>query len=188
MKIVFIVGPHAVGKMTVGQELCALTGMKLFHNHMFKDSIYSIFSDDKNRWELLELVRNEVFTRFSQSDQIGLVFTFMPAYNKTSNLKYLSCIEKIFKENNSDVFYVELYANQICRLERNSSTNRLLHKISKRDIKLSEKEMIHLEKENRYVSIEGEYAGKQYIRIDNQELSPREVANMICTRWNLCGE
>lgn len=34
MKLVIIFGPQAVGKMTVGQELEKLTGLKLFHNHM----------------------------------------------------------------------------------------------------------------------------------------------------------
>jgi adenylate kinase family enzyme len=31
--LVFIVGPPAVGKMTVGYELAQRTGLKLFHNH-----------------------------------------------------------------------------------------------------------------------------------------------------------
>lgn len=31
---VIIMGPHAVGKMTVGQELAKITGLRLFHNHM----------------------------------------------------------------------------------------------------------------------------------------------------------
>ncbi len=30
--LVFIVGPPAVGKMTVGMEVSALTGIPLFHN------------------------------------------------------------------------------------------------------------------------------------------------------------
>lgn len=34
MKLVFIFGSGAVGKMTVGQELMKLTGLRLFHNHM----------------------------------------------------------------------------------------------------------------------------------------------------------
>jgi shikimate kinase len=34
MKFVLIFGPQAVGKMTVGQELAKITGLKLFHNHM----------------------------------------------------------------------------------------------------------------------------------------------------------
>ena len=34
MKFILIFGPQAVGKMTVGQELQKITGLKLFHNHM----------------------------------------------------------------------------------------------------------------------------------------------------------
>ena len=34
MKLVLIVGDGAVGKMTVGQELMKMTGLRLFHNHM----------------------------------------------------------------------------------------------------------------------------------------------------------
>ena len=34
MKFIIITGPQAVGKMTVGQELTKITGLKLLHNHM----------------------------------------------------------------------------------------------------------------------------------------------------------
>ena len=34
MKLVWLIGPHAVGKMTVGQELAKMTDLNLFHNHM----------------------------------------------------------------------------------------------------------------------------------------------------------
>ncbi len=33
MKLVFILGNAAVGKMTVGQELMKITDLRLFHNH-----------------------------------------------------------------------------------------------------------------------------------------------------------
>lgn len=34
MRLLFIFGAHAAGKMTVGQALSRVTPMKLFHNHM----------------------------------------------------------------------------------------------------------------------------------------------------------
>ena len=34
MKLVFLFGDAAVGKMTVGQELTKITDLKLFHNDM----------------------------------------------------------------------------------------------------------------------------------------------------------
>ena len=42
MKLILIFGPQAVGKMTVGQELATLTGLKLFHNHMTIDLVSPI--------------------------------------------------------------------------------------------------------------------------------------------------
>ena len=34
LKLLFIIGNGAVGKMTVGQELMKRTRLRLFHNHM----------------------------------------------------------------------------------------------------------------------------------------------------------
>lgn len=43
MKLIIIFGPHAVGKMTVGQELSKTTNLKLFHNHMTIDIVNDLF-------------------------------------------------------------------------------------------------------------------------------------------------
>ena len=45
MKLVIIFGPHAVGKMTVGQELAKRTGLKLFHNHMTIEVVSDLFEN-----------------------------------------------------------------------------------------------------------------------------------------------
>ena len=41
--LVIICGPPAVGKMTVGLELSALTGIPLFHNHMSIETVLDCF-------------------------------------------------------------------------------------------------------------------------------------------------
>jgi hypothetical protein len=41
--LVFIVGPPAVGKMTVGYALAARTGLRLFHNHHTIDLVLRFF-------------------------------------------------------------------------------------------------------------------------------------------------
>ena len=43
MKLVFIIGNAAVGKMTVGQELMKITDLRLFHNHMTIEPVIEIF-------------------------------------------------------------------------------------------------------------------------------------------------
>ena len=41
--LVFLLGPPAVGKMTVGQELSRLTGLALYHNHLSIESVLPVF-------------------------------------------------------------------------------------------------------------------------------------------------
>ena len=43
MKLIVLFGMPATGKLTVGQELAALTGFKLFHNHLVVDLLLSVF-------------------------------------------------------------------------------------------------------------------------------------------------
>ncbi|MCH7663235.1 MAG: shikimate kinase, partial [Chloroflexi bacterium] len=43
MKFIILFGPLAVGKMTVGQELEKLTGLKLFHNHLTIELVLPFF-------------------------------------------------------------------------------------------------------------------------------------------------
>lgn len=43
MKLLLLFGDAAVGKMTVGQELCKITDFRLFHNHMTIEPVLEIF-------------------------------------------------------------------------------------------------------------------------------------------------
>lgn len=43
MKLLFMIGDAAVGKMTVGQELMKITDLRLFHNHMTTEPVIEIF-------------------------------------------------------------------------------------------------------------------------------------------------
>ena len=46
MKLVFILGDAAVGKMTVGQELMKITDLRLFHNHITIEPVFRGFSEN----------------------------------------------------------------------------------------------------------------------------------------------
>ena len=60
-KFVLIIGPQAVGKMTVGQELAKITGYKLFHNHMTIEMVRLIFDYSKESYRRMnQLIRYEV--------------------------------------------------------------------------------------------------------------------------------
>ncbi|WP_433744437.1 hypothetical protein [Paenibacillus amylolyticus] len=71
-------------------------------------------------------------------------------------------------------------------LERNKSPNRLLHKPTKRDIALSERDLLDTMKHYRLNSEAGEITHEHYIRIDNTHKSPDEVAKLIQERFLIC--
>ena len=43
MKLLLIIGPPAVGKMTVGREIAARSGFRLFHNHHTIEPLVEVF-------------------------------------------------------------------------------------------------------------------------------------------------
>jgi hypothetical protein len=79
MKLIFIYGLPATGKLTVGRELAALTGYKLFHNHLVVDTLLSVFEFGSPEFvELRETMWLSVFDQASRSRSPGLIFTFAP--------------------------------------------------------------------------------------------------------------
>ena len=181
MKLVVIIGNGAVGKMTVGQELAKITGLRLFHNHMSIEPIIDIFGEYNS--VLVRKFRELVFTEFAKTDKYGLIFTYIWAFDEQSDWDYMEHLRDIFK--GADIYYVELVAPQKIRLQRNSTENRLKHKPSKRNLEWSDKMIIESDLENRLESYDGEIPYDNYIKIDNSTLSATEVARMIRDRFGL---
>lgn len=186
MKLVVIFGPHAVGKMTVGQELAKLTGLKLFHNHMTIDIVSDLFKNmPKERIRLTNLFRKEIFEAYSKSDEYGMIFTYMWAFDSKEDWDYINDVEKLFISRGAEVYYVELVADFDLRLDRNKTENRLLNKPSKRNIEHSEYMFRKLESKYRLNSLEGEISKENYMKINNSNLSPDIVAQMIKNKFAL---
>ena len=179
--LVVILGPHAVGKMTVGQVLAKNTGLRLFHNHMSIELVRKLFSHAEKEWKILnEAIRQTVFGLFAKGDFAGLIFTYMCACEVKEEIDYLTNIIRLFEENGVRCCVVELCADFETRLKRNKSENRLLHKESKRNVEWSEAEMRATSERYRLNSFEGEKLPfENYIKIDNTFLSPEETAEKI---------
>ncbi len=183
MKLVIIIGNGAVGKMTVGQELMKITDLRLFHNHMSIEPIIEIFGHYDSR--IIRKFRELVFEEFSQSENEGLIFTFVWAFDMPSDREYLLHVAELFEEKGGEVYCVELVASREVRIYRNETENRLKNKASKRDLEFARKTLSDLDKKHRTESREGEIPFKNYIKIDNSELEPDEVARMIKEKFGL---
>lgn len=182
MKLLILIGNAAVGKMTVGQELVKITDLRLFHNHMMLEPVLEIFGYN---YAVVSKLRAVVFEEFAKSDLYGMIFTFMWDFNHQSGWDYINNVCDIFKQQNAEIYFVELVAPQEVRLQRNVMESRLQNKPSKRNTEISNKRLISADKEGRYVSNEGEISFENYIRIDNSELSADVVAKMIKERFAL---
>ena len=183
MKLVFILGDAAVGKMTVGQELMKITNLRLFHNHMTIEPVIEIFGryDGKTIAEMRDLI----FRNFAASENEGMIFTLMMDFDMPAEWEYLEHIKGIFEPYGTEFYYVELIAPQEIRLKRNVSENRLKHKASKRDIETSNRRLINDDQHHRCVSREGEITFENYLRIENSDKEPDVVARLIKQTFHL---
>ncbi len=179
LKLVLLFGPQAVGKMTVGQELEKITGLKLFHNHMTIDLLEPFFGFSPDMWRLTTLFREEIFKLFSQTDQYGIIFTFVWAFDLKEDWDFVEKVCEIFQQNGSDIYFIELEADITERLKRNSTENRLIHKPTKRKINQSESDLLNSFEKHRLNSTKGEIKQENYLKINNTKIAAEEVAQMI---------
>lgn len=185
-KLLIICGPQAVGKMTVGQELTKTTNLKLFHNHMTIELLLQLFEHKSSEFkELNSLFRKEIFEKFAKSNKYGLIFTYVWAFNLKEDWDYIENVCKIFEENNGEVYIVELEADLKERVLRNKTENRLRQKPSKRNVEWSEQELLKSIDKYRLNSEPNEIKRKNYIKINNTNLSAEETAKMIKEKFEL---
>lgn len=186
MKLVLLFGPQAVGKMTVGQELLKITGLKLFHNHMTIDLVSNYFdygSEEGRR--LVDIYRMEMFRAVAKSNLKGLIFTYTWCFEIEEDWEYTEIICNIFKEKGGEVYFVELEADLEERLKRNETMYRLEHKYAKRNLKKSKKLLLDAEVKHRNNSYDGEIKYENYLRINNNNIPAKEVAEIIKRKFNL---
>lgn len=78
MRLVFIHGPAASGKLTVARELATLAGLSLFHNHLIVDALLAVFPFGSPAFvRLREAMWMDVF-RAAAAEGRSLIFTFHP--------------------------------------------------------------------------------------------------------------
>jgi len=185
MKFVLIVGPQAVGKMTVGQALAARTELKLFHNHETIEMVKALLPLDAKGWALVQELRESVFRAFARSGEEGMIYTGVWAFDNPWDHLYFKGILDLWREECPDVevYIVELEAGLDERLRRNNTENRLARKPSKRDLAWSENDVRSCAEKYRLNSEPGEITEPNYIRIDNTHVSAEDAAGLICERF-----
>jgi len=79
MKLLLLHGPPAVGKLTIGREVAARTGWRLFHNHLVVDLVLAVYDFGTPGFVALrEQLWLAVFRQALADRLPGLIFTFNP--------------------------------------------------------------------------------------------------------------
>jgi len=110
MKLVFLHGPPAVGKLTVAVELARLTGFRLFHNHLTVDLVGSLFPFGSEPFVLLrEQIWLATFHEAARQ-KLSLIFTFAP--EKTVNESFIQDTEDVVRAAGGEVVFIELTCSE----------------------------------------------------------------------------
>jgi hypothetical protein len=184
--LLFVFGPPAVGKMTVGRAIADASDFRLFHNHHVLEPLLDVFdygTPPFNR--LLEEFRLRVLEEAARSGT-DLVYTLVWGLDLPEDAAYLRRHLRPFVESGQRIAFVELYAGLDTRLARNRTPCRLAEKRSKRDVEWSDGNVRELERHVLNTGVcptpaDELIAAYPHLRIDNTARSPEDVAREVLT-------
>jgi hypothetical protein len=106
MKIIFLYGGAASGKLTVARELAKLTGFAVFHNHLIVDAVASVFPFGDNSFiRLRERFWLDMFGEAAKSGR-SLIFTFAPEATVASDFPRRA--GSVIEEHGGEIVFVRL--------------------------------------------------------------------------------
>lgn len=110
MKLIYIYGPPAVGKLTVAKELSKLTSIKVFHNHLTVDLLKPFFIFGSERFLTLSTsIRHKIFEAAAQENIEGLIYTC--CYSFPEDNEGVQETISVLKKYDGEIFFVRLYAD-----------------------------------------------------------------------------
>jgi hypothetical protein len=180
--LVFIFGPSAVGKMTVGQELQKLTGYKLLYNHMVVDLVTEFVDFGTPAFHALARPMTLQLIEACATTGAGLIITHGLIFDRASTPGLLEEWSAPHRAAGGNVFYVELNAPLDVRMQRNRTANRMAHK--KTDWATDDR-MREMETWGRWTSDGSLPDAERQMIIDNTTVAPVEAARMIAARFAL---
>jgi hypothetical protein len=170
MKLLFIYGRPAVGKLTVAREVAALTGGRLFHNHLAVNLALSVYDFGTPGFIALR-EQNDVFRRTLADRLALLIFTFNP--ENTVSQRYIDGLFAEVAAAGGEVVAVELFASESKIEERLGSESR------RREGKVLD---VSMYRELRTQGVfDSPVIPRPRLRIDTGETSPAEAAMQIAS-------
>ena len=174
MKLIFLYGPAAAGKLTIGKALHQLTGFRLFHNHLVVDTLLSVFQFGTPSFvRLREQTWLSVFEAAAKDD-ISLIFTFAP--ENTVNPEFIESAIGMVQKAGGEICFVQLTCPLDVLEQRMEDPSRAQF------LKLRSVETF---RELRRMGADYFPPIPAELSIDTGAVEPAEAARRICDRFNL---
>lgn len=121
--LVLLHGPPASGKLTIAKELCALSGARVFHNHLTLDVAKSMFDfGEPEFWDLVSNLRMLSFQSYFKNGSGPLVTTW--CYEQPEDHELFLEIKSIAASRNGRVLPVFLNCDLINLEDRVTNDHR----------------------------------------------------------------
>jgi shikimate kinase len=125
MKLIFLYGPPAVGKLTIGKELSKMTGIPLADIHSLINPIAHVFGwDHPERSRLGHEFRIELFRSAAKAGK-SLITTFGGGGAYYDD--FIQEAKKVVEDNGGQVVFVHLIASREVLLDRVKGDSRAAH-------------------------------------------------------------
>lgn len=179
MKLLFIYGPPAAGKLTVATVLAEQTGYKLLDNHKAIDYLAEIFprrnpAYSKIRSQLGRKIRVDIFAAAAKAD-VNLVTTFAPISEGMHD--FVRAVKEAVESNGGEFCPVQLLPSQEVLEQRVFGEFR-------KDRKIDNLERWHEVVDNNPGAFEP-FPDVEHLIIDNSDLSPEETARQISQHYHV---
>jgi hypothetical protein len=170
VKLLFLHGPPAVGKLTIAREVARQTGWRLLHNHLVVDLALAIYDFGTPGFiAFREQLWLSTVRRAIADDLPGLIFTFTP--EKTVHQYFIDELYSAVTGAGTQIITIQLTASEAEIERRLGSDSRREHR------KLVDLELY------RKLRDEGAFRApiipKAQLRIDTERRTPGEAATTI---------
>jgi len=169
MKLVFVYGPPAVGKLTVALALARATGYRVLHNHLLNDLAEVVFAWGTPPFgELVRRLRFQILELALQED-VSLISTFV--YAAQQDDAYVQEIKAFVEARGGQCVFVQLRCKPETLLERVEEESRRQFK------KLKNVQVLERLLQEYELFMPVPFADS--LQIDTDELSPDQAAQAI---------
>lgn len=175
MKLVFIYGPPAVGKLTVATELGRITSIAVFDNHLSLDCVLPVFGfGTKSLDKLVERIRVDVLEEAAR-EGVAVIFTFV--YAHPQDVRYVERLCAAVEAHDGSICLVQLTCS------RDAQEARVEHPDRGRRQKI--RSVAAIRAWNEQTELFAAIPGRESLTIDTTTLSPTAVAEWIAHHYGL---